>query len=137
MTKQTEQRTVKCYLCQHSFNVGSRAMSVSCPNCHKPVLIENIVVKNYRPVKKLQTCGKLIIRKGGRVAAEIVEAHMGLEVFGSLEANQTLSGGTVLIGAKALWKSDCHAPSLIVKSGATLRGGYFSIPDDPLNLNNI
>ncbi len=112
-------------------------MSVSCPNCHKPVTIENIVVKNYRPVKKLQTCGKLIIRKGGRVAAELVEAHMGIEVFGVMETNETLSGGPVIIGTKAQWKGDCRAPSLTVKSGATFRGGYFIIPDDPLNLADL
>lgn len=108
-------------------------MSVPCPKCHKNVVVEDVVVKNYKPVSAIQTCGRLIIRKGGRVAAKTVEAHQGVEVLGALQA-QVLSGGPVVVGPKAEWRGDLRAPSLEVKSGARFLGGYFVIPDDPLAL---
>ncbi len=136
MAKHLGPRTVECYLCRHHFEVGGRAMSVSCPKCHKPVIVEDVVVKNYKPVKTIQTCGRLIIQRNGRVSAKTVEAHLGIEVTGALHAN-ALSGGPVVIGAKAEWKGDCRAPSLSMKRGARVIGGRFHIPDDPLNLAEL
>ncbi len=136
MAKRLGPRTVECYLCRHHFQVGSKAMSVSCPNCHKPVIVEDVVVKNYKPVKMLQTCGKLIVQRNGRVSAETVEAHLGVEVTGALHAN-VLSGGPVVIGAKAEWKGDCRAPSVTMKAGARVLAGQFNIPEDPLSMAQL
>ncbi len=108
-------------------------MSVPCPQCHKVVMVEDVVVKNYRPVNTIQTCGRVIIHKGGRVAAKTIEAHQGVEVNGALDAS-VLSGGPVVVKAKAEWKGDLRAPSLEVQMGARFNGGYFVIPDDPLAL---
>ena len=111
-------------------------MSTVCPGCQKTVMVEDVVVRNYRPTKILQTCGRVVIRRGGRIAAELVEAHQGLEVQGALQGN-VVSGGPVLIGSKAQWRGDCRAPSLVVKAGARVEGGHFVIPDDPLGLGGI
>jgi hypothetical protein len=131
MAKNPPPRTVLCYYCRHRFEVGGRAMSVSCPGCNKPVIVEDVIVKNYKPVKSLQTCGMLIIRRGGRVAATEVEAQQGVMCDGALAGN-VVSGGPVTLGAKAEWKGDLRAPSLVVKGGARILGGYFDIPRNPL-----
>jgi cytoskeletal protein CcmA (bactofilin family) len=102
-------------------------MSAPCPKCHKPLIVEDVVVKAYKPVKLLQTCGMLIVRKGGRVAATQVEAHAGVMCDGAIHAS-VVSGGPVVIGAKAEWKGDLRAPSLQIRPGARLLGGYFQIP---------
>lgn len=124
-------RPVMCYHCRHAFEVGQRTMSVPCPQCHKVVMVEDVVVKNYKPVNTIQTCGRVIVQKGGRIAAKTVEAHGGVEVLGAMHAS-VLSGGPVVVGPKAEWKGDLRAPSLEVRSGAKFIGGYFVVPDDPL-----
>lgn len=105
-------------------------MSIPCPHCHKALVIEDVVVKAYKPVKVLQTCGRLIVHKGGRVSAAQVQAHGGVECMGAIWAN-VLSGGLVCIGAKGEWKGDLRAPSVQIRAGAKILGGRFEIPDDP------
>ena len=107
-------------------------MSVPCPHCHKPVITEDVVVRAYKPVVRIQTCGRLIVRKGGRVNAQHVEAQLGVECRGALHAS-VVSGGPVLIEKNAEWKGDLKAPVLAVKSGARLLGGYFEVPCNPLS----
>ena len=107
------------------------AMSRPCPHCHKPVLIEDVVVRAYKPVVKLETCGKLIVRKGGRVNAKHIEAQMGIECEGAIHG-AAMSGGPVFLGKNAEWRGDLQAPSLSVKAGARILGGYFQIPYKPL-----
>jgi len=106
-------------------------MSVPCPACHKPLIVEDVIVKSYKPVKTLQTCGMLIIRKGGRVTATDVEAQQGVDCQGALSAN-VISGGPVNLGPKAEWRGDLRAPTVTIKSGARILGGRFNIPENPL-----
>jgi len=108
-------------------------MSTSCPGCHKPVIVEDIVVKSYKPVFNVETCGKLIVRRNGRVLAQKrVVAHEGIEVEGFLQCKEAESSGLVQIGPKAEWQGDLRSPVLSVEAGAKIRGGHFRIPDDPL-----
>jgi len=124
---------VYCYLCGHPIQVGGRTMSTSCPGCNKPVIVEDIVVKDYRGVVKLETCGKLIVKRRGRVSAQQrVVAHEGIEVEGVLHCKQALTAGKVWIGPKAEWRGDLQAPTLIVEEGAKLERGYFEVPHDPV-----
>lgn len=132
MAKTLPPRQVLCYFCHHVFEVGGRTMSIPCPKCHKALVVEDVVVKTYKPVKTLQTCGKLIIRKGGRVTATDVEAHLGVECSGALTAN-VVSGGPVRIGPKGEWKGNLRAPSVQIKAGARILGGRFEIPNDPFS----
>jgi cytoskeletal protein CcmA (bactofilin family) len=111
-------------------------MTTSCPKCSRPLVIEDVVIKVAYAVRKIQTCGRLVVQKKGRVIAQMIEAHGGVEVEGILEAN-VVSGGPVRIGAKAQWKGDCTAPSLEVVVGGRIDRGYFVIPDDPLGLADL
>ena len=129
-------RTVQCYLCRRRFEVGARAQSTSCPGCNKPVIVEDIIVKQLKPVKRVQTCGRIVVQKKGRIISEFVEAHEGIEVLGVLQAD-VISGGPVIIGAKARWKGDLRAPSLEIKQGARIEGGRFSVPDDPVGVGDL
>ncbi len=123
----SDPRHVTCYHCGHRFQIASRAMSLPCPKCHKVLIVEDVVVRNYKPVKTLSTCGRLIVRKGGRVVAQTIEAHQGVECNGAVHAS-VRSGGPVVLGARAEWKGDLAAPSLAVRSGARVLGGHFRIP---------
>jgi len=129
-------RTVQCYHCRRRFDVGEQAMTIPCPGCHKTITVDDVIVKSLQSVRKLQTCGRLVVQKRGQVRAELVEAHRGVEVEGVLEAN-VLSGGPVRIGAKALWKGDCRAPSLAVEPGGTISSGFFVIPDHSLGVADL
>lgn len=129
-------RTIQCYHCRHRFEVPKQAMSTSCPKCSKPLTVEDIVIKTAHAVRKIQTCGKLVVQKKGRVIAQSVEAHGGVDVEGILEA-KVLSGGPVRIGAKAQWRGDCSAPSLEVELGGRIDSGYFVIPDHSLGLADL
>lgn len=129
---------VQCYHCRHRFEVGGSAQSTSCPKCHKPLIVEDVVVKQLRVVSKLQTTGRLVIQKRGRVIAKtLITANQGIEVIGNLDAGQVLSGGPVLIGPKATWKGSLTAPSLEVRLGAKVLGGLFRIPADPLEVADL
>lgn len=126
--KNASARKVQCYHCRETFAVGARAMTMTCPKCFKRVQIQDVVIKNAHGVKKLQTCGKVVVEKKGRVIADLVEAHEGIEVRGILQA-AVLSGGAVVLRAKAEWKGDCRAPSMLIEPGASIRGGFFQIAD--------
>jgi hypothetical protein len=111
-------------------------MTTSCPKCSKPLTVEDLIVKALAAVQQIQTCGRIVVQKKGHVIARLVEAHGGVEVDGILEAN-VLSGGPVRIGAKAVWKGNCSAPSVLLEPGCKITGGYFRIPDDSLGLSTL
>jgi cytoskeletal protein CcmA (bactofilin family) len=122
-------RTVRCYHCGHTFEVSVQAQSTSCPKCSKQLRLEDVVVKTVEAVRKLQTCGRVVVQKKGRVVAQLVEAQMGVLVEGTMEAN-VISGGPVAIGPKAQWKGDCSAPSVSIQDGSVITKGYFVIPEN-------
>lgn len=125
---QSDLRSITCYHCRHRFEIGARTLSTSCPKCSKQLRVDDIVVKGLEAVRKIQTCGRLVVQKKGRVSAQLVEAHGGVEVEGVMEAN-VLSGALVTIGAKAHWKGNCNAPSVVIELGAQINAGYFTVPD--------
>ncbi|MBL9032391.1 MAG: polymer-forming cytoskeletal protein [Phycisphaerae bacterium] len=129
-------RTIQCYHCRRRFEAPRRALSTSCPGCSKPLVVEDVVIKTAHSVRKIQTCGRLIVQKKGRVMAGIIEAHAGVEVEGILEGN-VVSGGLVRIGPKAQWKGDCRAPRLAVELGACIARGFFSVPEDALGVSDL
>ena len=124
---------VHCYHCGRRIEVGARAMSTACPGCGKPVKIEDIVIKSYYAVTNIETCGKLIIKRRGRVSAvKKIVAHKGIELEGKLQCKEAHCAGTVRIGKKAEWKGDLRAMSLVTQPGGKILGGRFTVPDDPL-----
>jgi len=118
---------ILCYHCGHSFSVAAKAASSSCPGCNRRVVVEDVVIKQLTPVSRVQTCGRLVVRRKGSVIAELVQALGGVEVLGSLDA-RVESGGPVIIGPAARWKGDCRAPSLDIREGARIEAGEFAVP---------
>jgi hypothetical protein len=77
-TRKGVKRTIRCYLCGHGFEVSSRAMSTTCPSCHKAIKIEDLIVKSYVPVNQVQTCGQIKVTKRGRIVARTVQSGDGI-----------------------------------------------------------
>ena len=127
MARQAAIKTVQCYHCRRRIDVSAKAMSTSCPECYKPVVVQDVVVKGFQTVQKLQTCGRVIVKTRGRVVAGLIQAQQGIEVLGVLDGN-AISAGPVVIGPKARWRGNCQAPSLEVKAGARIESGFFKIP---------
>ncbi len=119
-------RTIACYHCGHAFEIPARALSTSCPKCSKPLAVEDVVVKSVHFVRKVQTCGKIVVEAKGNLNAALIVAQLGVEVQGILEGNVT-SAGPVHLGPKAKWKGDCKAPTLRVELGAQIAKGFFEI----------
>jgi hypothetical protein len=130
------QRTVQCYLCRRRFEISSIAATVSCPGCYKPLLVEDVIVKSYQAVKKIQTCGMITVQKRGRVVAEMIEGHEGVEVLGICHAN-VVSGRRVRIGPKAELKGNLSAPAVEIDPSANVLGGFFAIPNAALDMEGI
>ncbi|MDG2147987.1 MAG: polymer-forming cytoskeletal protein [Planctomycetota bacterium] len=122
--------SVRCYHCDHPFDVGARAASTNCPGCNQRVVVEDVVIKKLMPVSRVQTCGRLVIEKKGTVIAEVVQAQGGVEVMGSLDA-RVESGGPVVIGASARWKGDCRAPTMAIRRGARIEGEFEVLDPGP------
>lgn len=127
MVRQTAAKSVQCYHCQRRFEVSGRAMSTSCPGCHKPVIVQDVIVTGLKTTQKLQTCGRVVIKSRGRVIAGLIQAQGGVEVHGALNGD-VASGGPIVIGSKARWKGNCRAPTLLVQLGAKIESGFFEIP---------
>lgn len=122
---------VHCYHCGHRIEVGGMTMSTSCPSCHKAVTTEDIVVKGYKPVVSIETCGRLIIEARGRVVVQKrIVAYAGIELEGKVQCPRAITAGHVSMGKKAEWKGDLRCKSLSVAEGAKILGGYFVVPDD-------
>ncbi len=115
-------RTVRCYFCGYELVVSARAMSTTCPGCHKAIKIEDLVVKSYVPVVDLQTCGRIRITKRGRVAAKLIQSGDGIICDGSMEG-VVETDGDVMMGPKAFWKGKTlQSRSLEIAAGAKLVG---------------
>lgn len=97
-------------------------MSTACPKCNRAIKIEDVKVKSYLPVNDLQTCGKIIIAKNGRVVAKRIQAGDGIVCDGVLEG-AVETEGDVKLGVKATWKGrQLLARSLHIADGAKLMG---------------
>lgn len=127
---------MQCYHCRHRFDVSPKAESTGCPRCGQRVIVGDVIVRELRPVSRVQTCGRIVVHEKARINAELVEAHEGLEVLGGLSA-KVISGGPVVIGPKARWAGDCHAPSVRIHLGARIEGGRFNVPDHGLGLDDL
>lgn len=119
-------RRVECYHCLEPFDVPIKAMSLSCPACSTRVTLEDLLIKDTCWTSRLQTCGRLLVHRKGSLVASLIEARQGIEIQGHAEG-KIISGGPVLIGARARLKGDVQATSIWVEPGATIEGGYFQI----------
>jgi len=107
-------------------------MSTSCPECNRPLVIEDVTVRSYLGVNVLETCGRLLVPKRKQLSVQgHVVAHGGIEVQGRLSCARAISRGPVLLGPKSDWEGDLRAPSLMIREGAVVQSGRSSIPEDP------
>ena len=127
MRKVAAMRDIRCYLCGHRLTVSQRAMSTTCPGCHKAIKIEDVIVKTYIPVIDLQTCGRIKITKRGRVAARRIQSGDGITCDGVMEG-AVETDGDVHLGPKASWKgSTMLSRSIKIAAGAKMIG-IVSVP---------
>jgi len=138
MARRSGPHTIQCYHCRNRFEVGGLTQSTACPKCHRAVIVNDVIVKNlYGPLKEIRTCGKIEVRKRGRVIAEFIEAHEGIDCTGVIDARKVISGAPVMLGARCKFKGDLEAPELEIKKGAQINGGKFAVPHDPLGLADL
>ena len=137
MAKNKGPRMVQCYHCRHRFEVGGRAQSTSCPGCNQSLRVEDFVFDTKKSGIgriKVQTCGSITVKKGGRVTAELVEAHGGIVCHGTIEAKQVISGKTLVFGKTATFQGHLQAPAVDMAKGAKVKPCLFEVPSDPLGL---
>ena len=137
MARNKGPRTVQCYHCQHRFEVGGRAQSTSCPNCNKPLIVEDIVVDKLKAgLIELRTCGSITVKKKGRIMAERIEAHGGIVCDGVIDAKQVISGDTVVLGKASTYRGDLRAPAVKMALGAKVKPSLFEVPSNPLDVDS-
>lgn len=129
-------RTVQCYHCTHRFDVPGIAQSTSCPKCHKALIVGDVIVKGLKgPLREVRTCGRVEVGTKGRVIADLIEAHGGIDCLGVIEAKRVICGGAMTLGAKAQVRGQISAPSLEVRLGARISSTAIAVPSDPLGLS--
>lgn len=126
MSRHMPQREVRCYHCGNRLQVGERALTTMCPHCYRGLRVDDVILRGKESFAAVQTCGMVIIHRKARVLAGMVQASMGVQVEGALRGD-VISGGPVIIGPKAFWKGGCRAPSLDIRDGASVGGGWFEI----------
>lgn len=135
MARQLGPRLVQCYHCRHRFEVSSRAQSTSCPGCNKALMVgDEHITKLRGPLKELRTCGRITVSKRGRLIAETIEAHGGIDCQGIIDAKKVLSGATVTLGPKCDYHGNLTAPAVEMQKGAKVKPSMFAVPSDPLGL---
>jgi hypothetical protein len=128
MARNLTPKTVECYHCHHRFEVGGRAQSTSCPGCNKPLMVADQEISGQRgPIRELKTCGKIVVKKRGRLICQQIVAHAGIECVGIIDAKDVVSGQTVTLGPKSQFKGNLTAPGLIVEQGAKISSSQFAI----------
>jgi len=95
------------------------------------------ITKLRGPLKELKTCGRIVVTRRGRLIAETIEAHDGIECLGIIDAKYVLSGSTVTLGPKCDYHGDLTAPAVIMENGAKVKRSLFAVPDDPLDLSKM
>ena len=117
---------VQCYHCDERFMVSAKAMTVSCPACSRALMVEDVIIKTTHAVRKLQTCGRIVIQKRARVIADLVVGQEGIEVMGVLEAKYA-KAAHVHVRLKGRWQGDCETHRVVVDAGAVVTQGNFVI----------
>lgn len=120
-------RVVRCLHCAAAFRVPDAASVLTCPTCYQRVRVDDVVVDGEMVLPRLETCGRIIVRRRGRLHTRLgVRASLGVEVLGELQA-ETISSCRVYIGPQATFRGDCRAGGITVETGATILGGRFQI----------
>ena len=113
-------RAVVCCYCGRPIDVPVKAMSGSCPFCHKRIVLEHVKITSYKAVKNHDTCGAVTIEKRGHLVASRVLAE-SLTVRGQLRGN-VMVRNRVEIEEGGILNGDVTAPVIVVRPGGLLNG---------------
>lgn len=119
-------RAVRCYHCARGLDVPARAITLSCPHCYKAIHVRDVVVEGAHAAAQVFSCGVVVVGERGCLKASAVTASLGVSVLGRLEAH-VRTHGPVVIGPSAVWAGDCAAANIIIRPGARILSGRFSI----------
>jgi len=95
------------------------------------------ITKLRGPLKELRTCGRITVSKRGRLIAETIEAHGGIDCQGIIDAKRVISGTTVTLGPKCDYHGSLTAPAVVMHKGAKVKPSMFDVPADPLGLTEL
>lgn len=119
-------REVRCLHCHRGFTVPARATVLTCPACSKRVRVDDVVVNRATFEPRVETCGKIVVKSRGKITANVVQAGMGIQVQGELDAGH-VAADEVLLGDCGRWRGDLTCAVIKVMPGATILGGRFTI----------
>jgi len=94
-------------------------MTSTCRHCHRRVMLEDLRIKAYHAVVRLETAGKLEVQARAQVVAEVRVNE--LSVKGKVKGNVTCLG-PVYLHKKAEVLGDIRCRSLKVEAGAVIDG---------------
>jgi hypothetical protein len=117
-----DRTAINCLYCGKPFEIGRKALSVTCKFCHKSLKLEDVQIKAYEARRNIDTCGVVTVEKKGNAVVDRMLCG-GAIIRGKVKGDIT-SRGTVLIGPEAEIVGDVVAPALAVGAGAILQGRY-------------
>lgn len=117
-----DRTAINCLYCGKPFEIGRKALSVTCKFCHKPLKLEDMQFKAYEARRSIETCGVVTIEKKANVVSDRILCG-GAIVRGKVKGN-IASRGPVLVGPEAEITGNVSAPTLAVGAGAILEGKY-------------
>lgn len=109
--------------------VSARALSVSCPHCHRVISLENLRIVGAHPGRALATCGDVRIEAPARLNLAIIGRNVVIlgRVRGPVSASEAVEVGPTghVIG-------DITAPKIVVQDGAVINGRCQMVAADSL-----
>ena len=117
-----DRSTIYCIYCGKPQDVSTRAQTITCKFCYKPLKLKDEAISRYEARRAVETVGIVTVEKRGQVIADRIVCG-GLIVRGKVKGT-VKSRGPVLVGPEAEIKGDVTAPSLAVGAGAVLEGRY-------------
>jgi hypothetical protein len=129
---QPPQRTVGCLHCAAPFVVPGQAEVLTCPRCSRRVRVDDILVTGRQRDGRVETCGSIVVRRGGCYRIDGLKAGMGVLVEGEVLAGAA-AAPIVVIADGAVWTGDLQTAKLELHPNATIKGGRFSVRADRLS----
>ncbi|HYD01734.1 MAG TPA: polymer-forming cytoskeletal protein [Phycisphaerales bacterium] len=127
----TADRTVRCVHCAGPFVVPGAAQVLTCPLCYKRVRVDDVIVTGSQIQGRVETCGSVVVRRGGRFQVEVLKAGMGLLVEGEVRTGQA-AAPMVIMGPDAVWRGDLQTAKLDLHPQARIVAGRFRVRPDRL-----
>jgi hypothetical protein len=125
-------RSVRCVHCAGGFVVPGAAQILTCPLCYKRVRVDDVIVTGSQIHGRVETCGSVVVRRGGRFQVEVLKAGMGLLVEGEVRTGAAVAP-MVVMGPEAVWRGDLQTAKLDLHPQARIVAGKFRVRPDRLS----